>query len=495
VQDSNKSHEPKRLAGGTAWNLLGQVGPFLLAAFLVPGLLRRLGVERFGLLSLAWTVIGFSSVLDLGVSRAMVRSISAELSLGRNDLVASLVRTGLLLLAGISLIAALLIAAVGWSVLKFGHSVSGDLQGEAIISLLIVSLTAPLVILNSGFRALLEARQQFRTINLIRIPIGVSSVLGPYISSRFTPSLPVAIGAWSAIWAISCAAFGMVSRMSYNRTIPGNKVTREAFGSLLGYGSWITVSNVISAILTTADRFAITTFWSAGAVAYYSVPQEVTSKMLLVPRAVTSTLFPILSGEHARDPDQVGVLTMRALRWLLAVLFPACLLLSSFGSILLSLWLGEDYSQKSSRVMSLLAISVFINGSAYIPFTALQACGRAAFCAKLHLLEISAFLPALAISVMRHGTTGAALCVIALCSTDALVLFWGASRLLRSELLAKTVSFVAGGFVILAGSLALPADLRTRAPIILAVILAYLFSLWTWSFDQSDRDMIRRFSW
>jgi O-antigen/teichoic acid export membrane protein len=49
------------LAQNTLWSLVVQPLPMAVAVPVVPVLLRGLGVDRFGLLSLAWIAIGYLS--------------------------------------------------------------------------------------------------------------------------------------------------------------------------------------------------------------------------------------------------------------------------------------------------------------------------------------------------------------------------------------------------------------------------------------------------
>ena len=59
-----------------AWNLAGLGGPLIVAALTVPALIRMIGMERFGLLALAWGLIGFAGIFDLGIGRATTQTIS-----------------------------------------------------------------------------------------------------------------------------------------------------------------------------------------------------------------------------------------------------------------------------------------------------------------------------------------------------------------------------------------------------------------------------------
>src|SRR5262249_23937324 len=64
-------------ASHISWNLFGLGLPLLIAAATGPHLLSGLGSQRFGLLALAWGLIGYASALDLGIGRATTQRVAA----------------------------------------------------------------------------------------------------------------------------------------------------------------------------------------------------------------------------------------------------------------------------------------------------------------------------------------------------------------------------------------------------------------------------------
>lgn len=71
------------LARNTLWNLLGTLLPMGVAVVSIPPLVRALGLDRFGLLSLAWVVIGYFSLFDVGIGRALTKLVAEKL--GANE--------------------------------------------------------------------------------------------------------------------------------------------------------------------------------------------------------------------------------------------------------------------------------------------------------------------------------------------------------------------------------------------------------------------------
>ena len=65
-----------RFANNALWNLTGQIAPLAVALVALPPLIRALGMERFGFISLAWALVGYAGLFDLGISRAMKQAQS-----------------------------------------------------------------------------------------------------------------------------------------------------------------------------------------------------------------------------------------------------------------------------------------------------------------------------------------------------------------------------------------------------------------------------------
>ena len=82
INPTNELISGTRLARNSALNLLGLCSPLLVAIVAIPILIRGLGTDRFGVLTLVWVVIGYSSLFDLGLSRALTKIVAEKLGAG-----------------------------------------------------------------------------------------------------------------------------------------------------------------------------------------------------------------------------------------------------------------------------------------------------------------------------------------------------------------------------------------------------------------------------
>src|SRR6266478_9288160 len=166
------------LARNTMWNLLGSGAPMLVALFSIPILIRGLGKERFGILTLAWALIGYASLFDLGLGRALTQLVAKKLGAGEDREVPALVWTSLLLMLLVGVLGAAVVGLLSPWLVHRALNVPTVLQGETLQSFYLLGLSIPVVISTAGLRGLLEAHQRFGLINALRIPMGVYSFAG-----------------------------------------------------------------------------------------------------------------------------------------------------------------------------------------------------------------------------------------------------------------------------------------------------------------------------
>ena len=121
----------RKLISASAWNLVGQGLPLGVAVVAIPGLIHFIGLERFGFIGLAWVLIGTASLFDLGMGRAVIRTVSARLAQGDAAGALASGRSGLSLLAALGLLMGALTLAFTPALVRHVLLVPPALQHEA----------------------------------------------------------------------------------------------------------------------------------------------------------------------------------------------------------------------------------------------------------------------------------------------------------------------------------------------------------------------------
>jgi len=471
------------LARNALLNLGGHGAPLLAALVLLPPLVSRLDAERFGFLALAWALVGYFSLFDLGLGRTLSRLVAERRGSPRENELPYLTRTALSLTFVLGVAAGIVLFAAAGPICERVLNLSPALRPEAESAMRVLALSLPLVTLTAALRGLLEAGQRFGWVNAIRVPLGILTFAAPLLATSWSVSLValasalalMRLAAFAAHWAVCSRLWpGLVGL-----GLPQGAAARE----MLGYGAWLTVSNVVGPLMVYIDRFIIAGLLAVSWVAYYSAPYEVVTRLWLIPAALTGVLFPAMA---AASPERLAALYRTGTKAVLITVFPLALLATLFAADWLRAWLGPEFAARGARVAQLLCLGAAVNCLAYLPFTLLQARGRADLPAKAHLVELPLYLGVLWTLVLRWGIEGAALAWALRCVADAIVLFLLARGSIRSGFTGAQLATAIVVLVALAGAL-LPT--ATAGKLIYAMAALALFCVLGWLvlLDESER--------
>ena len=373
-------------------------------------------------------LIGYCGLFDFGLGRALTNLVGRALGAGEENTIPSLAFTASVLMLAMGTLGGLGLALASPVLVQHVLNVPPPLQADALRSLLIVSLSIPIVIVTTGFRGIVEAYQRFDLSNILRIPQGIFSFAGPLVAVEFSHSLfPIVLillaGRIALLLAYALIAYKIVPGWH-----SGKLFQTAPIPELLSFGGWMTVSGIVSPVMASLDRLLIGTMLTLQSVAYYSTPNEVATKLLLVPAALAGVMFPTFSTLLISEPLEAHRLYARALKYLAAVLALPTLAILMFSHYGLKIWLGMDFANHSSVPLQILVVGVFLNGLAALPFALIQGLGNAEWTGKLHLLELPLYLIIFYPLVRRFGIDGAAFAWSLRAVFDATVLFVLAAR-------------------------------------------------------------------
>jgi O-antigen/teichoic acid export membrane protein len=425
VADRPQHPSSLKISHGALLNLAGHALPLVAAVLVVPRLLAVLGSERFGFLALAWALVGYFSFLDLGLGRALSRIVAERLGTPREAALPRLSGSTMTLSALLGVAAGILLyACAGWLCNRV-LDLPPDIAREAVPAVQILAACLPLVTLTAALRGMLEGARRFGWINAIRAPLGILTFAAPLGMAHATVSLWALCATLFALRALALAAHWWVCASLLQAFVRPTMPTREAALELFGFGAWVSVSNIVGSIMVYVDRFVIGAQVSLAAVAYYTAPYEVLTRLGVIPAALAGALYPALA---AASPTQARLLHRRAVLTLLVTAVPLALVAALLAPFWMSLWLGDEYARQGTRVAQWLAAGVAANCLAQIPFTLLHARGRADLAGKLHIAELPLYLAVLFPLIRGYGIEGAAMAWFGRCAADAVLLFGLAHR-------------------------------------------------------------------
>ena len=399
-----------------AWNLAGLSAPLFVAALTVPALIQNVGMERFGLLALAWGLIGFAGIFDLGIGRATTQSVSSLRGTERTGSTPQILKTAerVSILSGrvgtVVLSIAVWLGAQGWI------SFSPELRDEVSLAGYVLAVTIPVQCLSAMFRGVNEAFESFREVNILRIALGVVTFLGPYYVAQFSTNVaalvaPLLASRLVALWFFRSLAYRCMTAELHAigiQTVTSAGFNGRAARQLLTFGGWLTVTGVVYPVMMQADRFIIAGQISSAAVTSYTIPYEMVVQTLALVGAVTTVAFPRLTAMVHSDASRIMTTFFRLLAGVVLLMAAVALLLGMGLPALLPLWLGKAVPQTSVTVGQVLCIGLipYTVGTMYAAI--IHAHGRPDITAKSHLIQLPLYLALAYWLTTQYGVLGAA---------------------------------------------------------------------------------------
>lgn len=484
-----------RLAKNVFWSLLGIGVPFLVAIITIPILIDVIGKDRFGLLAISWMFVGYFSLFDFGLGRALTVLVAKCLGEEQHTRIPGLVWTALTVMAVLGVVGCGVIFILTPWLVGTVLNVPVELQQETSKAFYLLSLSIPLVIITVGLRGVIAAYQRFDLLTAIRIPMGIFTFVGPVAVLPFSTSLyPIVavlvIGRLIAVLAHFLLLFRTVPEIRRHYSLDASQLR-----PLFGFGGWMTVSNMVVPLMVSMDRFVIGAVLSVAAVAYYTTPFEIVFRLLVIPTAFVAVLLPAqsttLAIEKGEDRRYSAELFNKGLSYIFIALFPLLLIISLFSYDGLKLWVGEEFASHGYLVMQWLVVGALMYGLSLVPFSLVQSAGHPDWSAKLHLLELPIYLAVLWWALSHYGILGAAAVWTLRASLDALALY-AMSLILIPECRRSSTRF--GISMIVAATLFVSAALidgLVQKFIFMAIVLTtFVYTVWRHVLEQKERQWL-----
>jgi O-antigen/teichoic acid export membrane protein len=413
------------------FNLLGAIVPIAVSLVTLPIYLATIGEARYGILAVAWLLLGYFGLFDLGLGRATAQRIAAQRD-SSADSRATTMWTAVAMNLGFGAIGAMLIWPSAHYYFSSVMRVEDMLRDEMLGAVLWLALAIPLATVLSVLNGAMQGREKFLELNLISAsgtilfqvaPLTVALIWGPDLRLI----LPAALAA--RLLSLVVLTWRCLRHVSGQKSV---RPSRDEATHLLRFGGWVTISSIISPMMVISDRIIIGALMGAKSVALYTVPFQLGTQSTVLAASLSGALFPRMVSVSQEEKTR---LAFSAIRVLVAIVTPTIAIGIVLVEPFFSLWISPDFAAQSAPVAHVLLLGFWINGLAAVPSTMLQAGGRPHLVAKAHLIEIIPYIACLYIGLHFYGLVGAAVAFSSRVYLD-FILIAGFGGMLRSPLKA-----------------------------------------------------------
>lgn len=409
-------------------NLLGSSIPIVLTLLAIPLLIKELGMEQFGFLSLSWAIIGYLSLLDFGLGRALSQQTATNYD-NKPQITQTFWDTHTLI-ASIGALGSLIIAIMISWYFNQNNKPTPALQQVLLASALMIF---PTLLINS-LSYFLIAIEKFILLNLLKSVLSSLNIIIPILICQFTSpvnAFEYMMEALSWVRWLFLIIFFLACIYSNPYLLNMESWRFHYPTKLIKLGGWMTITNIVGPIMTYFDRFFIASIISPNAVGGYTIAYELSSKLSIIASALSTALAPFFA-KQKNKPNLVIQTFILSILMMTSIFIPLVWCISAYGDLLLHWWLQQDEIKIIHQTTQWLALGFFFNAIALIFYTHIQFMERPDITAKIHLIELPFYLGLLIILLIYQGVIGAAIAWTVRAAIDMLLLLFYSLRINRN---------------------------------------------------------------
>ncbi|MFC1701411.1 flippase [Pseudomonadota bacterium] len=389
----------------TTYNLVGKIIPIGLSLLTIPLYLNTIGESRYGILAIAWLLLGYFGLFDLGLGRATAQRIAVLHDAPAKER-ANTFWTALSLNACFGLVGSFVFLPIALWFFGNKFQMEESLRPEVLEAVPWLLLAVPMATVSGVLYGALQGREKFLEINLISV-----------IGTALFQVLPLSV---AVLWSVNLTALLIAALVARFFTLlalflrcrihvfggHSYSYTHEQAGGLIRFGGWITVTSFVGPMMVALDRFFIGALLGAKSVSYYTVPFQLGTRSTIFASSLVSALFPRFAAATKAEENR---LVKESFQTLIVIMTP----LTAGGIVLMepfiAWWIDKEFAQFSAVVGQIILLGFWFNSFAMIPFVRLQANGRPDLVAKCHIAELLPYFGLLYLGMKQFGLIGVAI--------------------------------------------------------------------------------------
>jgi O-antigen/teichoic acid export membrane protein len=430
---------PDATAERTATNSLFSLASFFTTAAFVavttPFLVHHLGAEQYGIFSLSLTLVTFLTLLDAGISTALVRFVADRTALGDMAGVNRLVTASFVLYFALGLLAVATTAVVATHFIGDVFNLSPAGIAPARFVFLFAGIAFFFTFLSKIFMSVILGLQRNDIAAILKILVTITTGTGTLVLISLGFGVRSLLLLSTAVGALSLCTYALVARRQLPQLSLRTKPSRAVLLSTLKFSGWISLANTTAFLLFQLDRVVLGMLKSVSLVTYYAVPGSVASYLYVATANLASITIAVATGLFARrQQDRVVQLYLRATRFIVMFLLAAGIPAFVLARPILAFWIGDSFAERSTGILRILVATYVLLGLAVMPYNVILAAGRPRVLGLVNLAMLGTNIVLIAILIPPFGILGAAWAYLLSVTPLLFVLFYAERHLLDLSL-------------------------------------------------------------
>ncbi len=352
----------RHIARNVLFNWFGTVANLAVGFFLAPFILHRLGDVAYGVWVLAISVVGYLSLLDLGMQSSVLRFVSKGHTQNDHQSASEAISAALWVRLQISALILMLSGGLAW---VFPHlfKVSAELASEARAAVLLIGVSTAITMSVGVVAGVLSALNRYDLQNYASLAQTAVRVIGVVAVLRTGHGIvAIAVCELIATLAYNTLLVLIAHRLYPELQIQLNKPKIETLKRVWTYSSYAFLTTVAIRLVYQSDYLVVAKFVSVAAVTPYAIANSLCRYADQIVGAMGATFVPAASTyEAAGDTTRLLGLYKDGTRATLAISLPILITLILRGPRFIGLWMGPQYSHDSGTVLVILCTALLFS--------------------------------------------------------------------------------------------------------------------------------------
>ena len=338
----------------------GYAVPMLVSFITTPLLLRGLGEATFGLQSLVGVIIGYLTLMDMGIAWPITKFLAEDRARHEGEAENRLLSTTLQLYAGIGLAGMISIMLLADWLARSVFQIPADLVNQAVIVFRLAGIGFLGSVGMSWGSAVTMGLQRFDLNYSVSVVLSTAGTLlglgGVYAG--------YGVVGYVLIRVIFTALAGPIYFILACRLLPGfrfrqgiHRATLRRVRGYVGYGAF---NRVTSSLVSRLDQTLLGIWAGVGAAGVYSVPFLVVNSLGYMLAYMLGFIFPMASElQSLGQMDHLRDIFIRASRFIVALAGLIFIPLFVLGDLFLAVW-TPGIAAQAAGVLRLLTLAGYI---------------------------------------------------------------------------------------------------------------------------------------
>ncbi len=396
------------LLRNSLWNVTGSALPAIASLACIPLLIRALGVEGYGIVTIVSAVIGYFAVLDINLSAGSIKYLAESHAAGDEKSFNETFWFGTFFYGLLGLLGALGIFFGAHALVGRFFDVSPGLRDSSILALQVGAAGFALTQAQSYLLVVPQALQRYdrsaKSEAFFGILVNVVSVgaalagggVEGVIASR------VAVSALNVVYLIT-----LIRKLDLN--IEFRWPRRETRKKLMSFSAYAYLSKLATTLHQHGDKLIIGALAGPVALTFYTVPVTLASRILGLTYRLSSVIYPRASALSASNRmDELRPIYLGAMRYVTYINLVALGIIVLAGDEFLRHWVGEKFVAQGYPVLILMTIALLADSMTNIPSLVNDALGHPRVSGRFALARGIIGVALVYIGVSSAGIVGAA---------------------------------------------------------------------------------------